>query len=225
MPHCLSTAFRFPILGSLHRRPLDHESQDGRYVPFACDVPPFYQNLNITGPALGTIECRTHPLTLPKAYQLASVSPNSRSTFLLLPFFSTCQQTLPRFRRPPRTSIHILDDISLLQIFSLYRPNGLERDQYDRFKWDIWDRERWWYKLVQVCQRWRRIILASPSHLGLCLLCTPGTPVADMLAHSPPFPLVIDYYHPNHDLTTEDEEGIMLALQHRNRVQRICLRL
>jgi hypothetical protein len=46
-----------------------------------------------------------------------------------------------------------------------------------------------------------------------------------MLAHSPPFPLIIQYEAGDHDLTGEDEEGIMLALQHRDRVCRISLRM
>ena len=44
-----------------------------------------------------------------------------------------------------------------------------------------------------------------------------------MLSHSPPFPLIIDHNHPNHELNAEDEEGIILALQHRDRVRRIRL--
>ena len=28
-----------------------------------------------------------------------------------------------------------------------------------------WERKRWWYMLAQVCQRWRHVIFASPSHL------------------------------------------------------------
>jgi hypothetical protein len=90
-----------------------------------------------------------------------------------------------------------------------------------------WERERWWYKLAQVCRRWRHLILASPSYLGLSLLCMPGTPVADMLAHSPPFPLTIDHLLTNTDdgIATEDEEGILLALERRDRVRRIRLRM
>jgi len=42
-----------------------------------------------------------------------------------------------------------------------------------------------------------------------------------MLANSPPLPLVIDHVGDDHDITTEDEEGILLALQHRDRVRRI----
>jgi hypothetical protein len=44
-----------------------------------------------------------------------------------------------------------------------------------------------------------------------------------MLAASPPFPLVLHYDHADHDLTSEDTEGILLALQHRDRVRRITL--
>jgi hypothetical protein len=50
-----------------------------------------------------------------------------------------------------------------------------------------------------------------------------GTPVADMLAHSPPFPLVIDFFQ--RDITAEDEEGIVLALEQRHRIRRIRLEI
>jgi hypothetical protein len=86
-----------------------------------------------------------------------------------------------------------------------------------------WNRERWWYRLVQVCRRWRYLVLDSAFHLRLSLVCTRGTPVADMLAHSPPLPLIIDHLDQNHDITAEEEEGIILALQHRDRVRRIRL--
>ena len=84
-----------------------------------------------------------------------------------------------------------------------------------------WVVEHWWYRLVHVCQRWRNLILGSASYLGLCLVCTYDTPVADMLAHSPPLPLVIDYQ--DHDITADDEEAIILALTQRDRVRRIRL--
>ena len=92
------------------------------------------------------------------------------------------------------TSIHILDDYSLLNIFYLYRPFILGEDINIRFAGgEDWVGERWWYRIAHVCQRWRSLILGSASHLGLFLVCTHGTPVANMLAHSPPLPLVIDY--------------------------------
>ena len=68
-------------------------------------------------------------------------------------------------------------------------------------------------------------MLGLASHLGLCLVCTYGTPVADMLAHSPPLPLIIDHLDCAREMTTEDEEGIILALQHRDRVRRIRIRV
>ena len=87
-----------------------------------------------------------------------------------------------------------------------------------------WAGECWWYGLAHVCQRWRNLILGSASYLGLCLVCTYGTPVADMLTHSPPLPLVIDYYDgENTNITAEGEEAIILALEQRDRVQRIRL--
>ncbi|KAH9981785.1 hypothetical protein BJV74DRAFT_989280 [Russula compacta] len=86
-----------------------------------------------------------------------------------------------------------------------------------------WVRERWWYKLTHVCQRWRYLTLKSLSYLHLYLVCTRRTPVADMLAHSPPLPLIIDHIIGPGEVTTKDEEGILLALQHRDRVRRIRL--
>ena len=46
-----------------------------------------------------------------------------------------------------------------------------------------------------------------------------------MLAHSPPLPLVIDHINNYPDITTKDEEGILFALRHHDRVRRIRLEL
>jgi hypothetical protein len=83
-----------------------------------------------------------------------------------------------------------------------------------------WDRQRWWYGLAHVSRGWRSLILASPVQPNIHLLCTYGVPVADMLAHSPPLPLII-FYEDNRGMTTEDEEGALLALSHRDRIRRI----
>jgi hypothetical protein len=128
----------------------------------------------------------------------------------------------------PRTLIHILDDDSLLHVFYLYRPFLLgEDDDGDAHLYggkQGWARGWWWYKLAHVCQRWRNLIIGSASYLDLCLVCTYGTPVADMLVHSPPLPLVIDYSAEG-DITAEDEEGAILALKQRDRVRRVRLRM
>src|SRR5216684_6922219 len=131
--------------------------------------------------------------------------------------------------RQPRTLIHILDDDSLLNMFSLCRPLILDESEAVTATQILgggeWNRERWWYKLVQVCHRWRYLILQSASHLCLSLVCAPGTPVTDMLAHSPPLPLIINYFDgENNDINAKDEEGLIYALQQRNRVRRIRIR-
>jgi hypothetical protein len=116
----------------------------------------------------------------------------------------------------------------LLNVFDVYRlPSpGEHVDEYGGYR-SYWFRQRWWYKLAHVCQRWRHLILASPSRLDLHLYCAPGVPVADMLAHSPPLPLII-YYHRNYDqpkITARDQSDILLALSHRDRVRRISFML
>ena len=129
--------------------------------------------------------------------------------------------------RPRTASIQVLDNDSLLHVFYLYRPFLLGEDQ--AFNARLyggnrgWVRGRWWYKLAHVCQRWRTVILGSASYLGISLVCTYGTPVADMLAHSPPLPLVVDYYMNCRDITTDDEKGLILALNQHDRVLRVRL--
>ena len=122
--------------------------------------------------------------------------------------------------------IHILDDDSLLHIFYLYRPFLLGEDQDETGRLfggrGNWAHGRWWHKLAHVCQRWRNVILGSAACLGLSLVCAHGTPVADMLAHSPPLPLVIDY-NGHHRTITEDEEEAILALRQRDRVRLVRL--
>ena len=76
--------------------------------------------------------------------------------------------------------------------------------------------------IVHVCQRWRSLTLGSASYLGLCLVCTFGTPIAGMLAHSAPLPFVIDHKDIDGTLITEDEEGMVLALKQRDRVHCIA---
>ena len=127
----------------------------------------------------------------------------------------------------PRTSsIHILDDDCLLHVFYLYRPFLLGEDEDETARLfggkGNWVNGRWWYKLARVCQKWRNVILGSAHYLGVFLVCSNGMPVGDMLAHSPPLPLVIDY-NGHHRSITEDEEGAILALRKRDRVRLVRL--
>ena len=127
-----------------------------------------------------------------------------------------------------RTCIDILDDNSLLNIFYHCRPPLLlEGGDVDGIGlWDErWGYYYWWYKLARVCRRWRRLILMSPFYLGASFVCRPGTPVAAMLAHSPPLPLIIDHIYLDNNISAEDEETTRLALEQCGHVHHICLRI
>jgi len=134
------------------------------------------------------------------------------------------------FTRPTRNRtippIHTLGNDLILKLFCYCRPVLFGDDEADddrSIEGKKWDRERWWYNLARVCQKWRYLILESASYLHICLFCSYGTPVADMLVHSPPLPLVIDYSDEDRDVTAQDEECIFLALQRRLQVR--CIRL
>ena len=113
-----------------------------------------------------------------------------------------------------RTHIHILDNDSLLQIFSHYR---LEDE-------DNWNLRLTWRKLAHVCRRWRYLIFDSWSHLDMCLLLTNDSPSIDTLSHLPPLPLVIDYSDRTRTMARKDEDNIHLGLQQHGRVRQVVLR-
>jgi len=108
----------------------------------------------------------------------------------------------------------------LLTIFDWYRRLDNTTDDSDVG----WNLERWWYRLIQVCQVWRYIILSYPTLLDLHLVCTYGTPVEAMLNHSPPFPLIL-YYPGKREapgtISDEDKRGAIFALRQRERVRRV----
>jgi hypothetical protein len=110
-----------------------------------------------------------------------------------------------------------LNDDVLLYIFDWYRLRVYNPTSED----EGWNLERWWYKPIHVCRKWRHLILASPTRLDLHLVCTYGIPVEDMLSHSPPLPLIINYPEIPGKISTVDEEGAIFALQQHERVHRI----
>ena len=82
-----------------------------------------------------------------------------------------------------------------------------------------------WHRLVRVCKKWRHIILASPRGLRLRLYCTHGTPVSEALDHWPALPIVMRYggSPPSHPPGPGDEDNIVAALKHFDRVRSISL--
>ena len=122
----------------------------------------------------------------------------------------------------------MLNNDALLYIFHLHRPELVDEEEFCKnggrvLQGGRWGNERWWYRLVKVCRRWWYLILTSPSHLGLLLVCTYHIPISKMLKHSCPFPLTLDYVDENRQMTTKDENSILLAFKHRHQVQRIRL--
>ena len=114
----------------------------------------------------------------------------------------------------PLISIDTLPDDVLLEVF----------DHYRKLTADHWARLQGWYKLAHSCRRWRQLVFASSLRLNLQLRCTFGTPVTDMINHSPPFPLILDYGpHLLKKWTPADEEGVLFALQHLSRTHEIML--
>jgi hypothetical protein len=158
----------------------------------------------------------------PRPYAIRRESQLQRYVFF--PYTFQRYNNRPRACEPLSTTIQDLDNDSLLHVFYLFRPSLIEVDELGTAIWK-WGTQQWWYKLAQVCSRWRCLVLGSASYLGLSLVCKPGISIVDMLAHSPPLPLIIGFNHPTHELTAEDEEGIISTLQHRDRLQCIYLQL
>ena len=128
--------------------------------------------------------------------------------------------------RSQSVSIQVLSDNLLLNIFRSCRPFLADEAMADNahiVEKRKWSGSHWWYKFAHVCRRWRYLVLESASHLDLCLVCTYNTPVTDMLAYSPTLPLVVDYGDEDREVTTQDENGILLALHRRRRVRHIRL--
>ena len=111
------------------------------------------------------------------------------------------------------TTISTLSDNALLEIFDRFREQD---DQYNQSPFYVWE----WHLLVHVCRRWRRIIFASPRRLNLQLLCTYGTPVSKIMDIWPTIPVMVLFFRVT---GPSDEEAVITALEHSDRVSRIKL--
>ncbi|KAH9172658.1 hypothetical protein EDB89DRAFT_2069551 [Lactarius sanguifluus] len=112
-----------------------------------------------------------------------------------------------------RASIGVLSDDVLLVVFGFYRVSS---------RWN-------WHRVAHVCQRWRLVVFASPRSLDLRLYCTPRTAVKNTIDCWPAFPIAIRCGRSQHakegceHLSPEDEDNVVAALQHHNRVCSIKL--
>jgi hypothetical protein len=113
-------------------------------------------------------------------------------------------------------TIGILANELLLEVFDWYRQISVEQ----------WNNSTvTWITLVHVCRRWRRVVFESPRRLDLWLLCTYGTPVRRALDCWPPLPIVIKYWTDSEFRPPfpEDEDNVLAALEHPDRVREIQL--
>ena len=107
------------------------------------------------------------------------------------------------------TTISVLPDDLLLEIFDFYK----ECDEFGIPVVKDWD------VLVHVCRRWRQVVFGSPLRLDLKILFTSGTPVRKNLGHWPALPIGIKCS----EITNDDEDNILTALQHVDRVCKVSL--
>ncbi|KAH9171723.1 hypothetical protein EDB89DRAFT_2070494 [Lactarius sanguifluus] len=109
--------------------------------------------------------------------------------------------------------ICVLSENVLLEIFDFYQSG------HDYSLCPVWE----WHLLVQVYQRWRQIILASPHRLDLRIICTYGSPVRENLDIWPAFSIVLDYCYSGRAITPYDEDNVIAALEHHDRVRDVRL--
>jgi hypothetical protein len=68
-------------------------------------------------------------------------------------------------------------------------------------------------------------LFATPTRLGITLVCNSRTPVADLLPNAPPLPLIVYWGNPGTLDTDKSVKNVLLALKHRDRVRRMTLHL
>ncbi len=98
-----------------------------------------------------------------------------------------------------------------MDIFQLYRQElshtpsrrlGLWERKYNVER--IWNSREGWFKLIHVCQRWLRVVLASSSRLHLQLVITPHRlPRADLMRRLSSLPIFIIWNRESNDSTKE----------------------
>ena len=105
-----------------------------------------------------------------------------------------------------------LPDELLVEIFDWCRLD-------DEYRWNY---RRRWYKLLQVCRRWRHVMLESATRLKLRFLWNSANPVTTVPAHLTQIPLTISFIF-LYPVPTLLRENLFLALQNRDRVYDISI--
>jgi hypothetical protein len=77
---------------------------------------------------------------------------------------------------------------------------------------------QWWKSLVQVCRRWRDLVLGSPRRLNLQICCTPSRSAGKSVDVWPTLPLLIDGR-----VTESSVDNVIAELKHSDRIRQIGL--
>ncbi|KAH9980530.1 hypothetical protein BJV74DRAFT_102136 [Russula compacta] len=109
------------------------------------------------------------------------------------------------------TTIEMLPEDILLEIFDFYRLDAVTRSGGRPWKW---------HRLAHVCQKWRSVIFMSPRRLGLRILCKSKAPMEHIMDFWPTLPLVVRYKNPK---PSSLNKNIVAALRRPNRVCEIDL--
>ena len=102
--------------------------------------------------------------------------------------------------------IDMLPDNVLLGIFDFYREDPAFHIRIGFRTWS-WR----WQALIQVCRRWRCVILGSPRRLDLRVVCTHKTPTRTSLDIWPPFPIRITCQN---RVDEKNVENVVAAVEH-----------
>ena len=108
--------------------------------------------------------------------------------------------------------ISSLPDELLVEVFDWCRLD----DEYR------WSHLRRWYYLLQVCRKWRYVMLEWATCLKLRFLCNSANPITTMPSHLTQIPLIIRFKF-LYPVPTLFRENLVLALQNRDRVYDISI--
>ena len=84
-----------------------------------------------------------------------------------------------------RTTIKVLPEDILLEIFDFYRLDAMEQSKGHPWKW---------HRLAHVSRKWRDVVFRSPRRLCMRILCEYGAPIGSILASWPTLPLVAKFH-------------------------------
>jgi hypothetical protein len=145
-----------------------------------------------------------HAITFPHELLEPPVRAELASTTLRTPQFTVGDLYVKKWWR---TTIEVLPEDILLDIFDFYRLDAMERP---------WK----WHRLAHVCRIWRLLITISSRRLDLRILCEYGAPFGDILQSWPTLPLVVWY---NDSKSSSLSKDIVVALRRPDRVCEIDL--